>query len=101
MYNIAVQRLPEDPEAQGVVRAQDDSWQLVVDNDGIPHLWVRAKHEDGSTGMVCVEHFMLEGMSIEMLMKSTFGGELSPEEQAASEKEWSERDEEKGIPNPR
>jgi hypothetical protein len=101
MYNIAVERLPEDPEAQGVIRAQDGSWQLVIDKEGIPHLWVRAKHEDGRPGMVCVEHFMQEGMNIEALMKSEFGGELSPEDQVEAEKEWSERDAENHIPYPR
>lgn len=101
MYNIAVERFPEDPEAQGVIRAQDGSWQLVIDKEGIPHLWVRAKHEDGRTGMVCVEHFMHEGMSVEVLMKSEFGGECPPEDLEEAAKEWAEFDKENRIPCPR
>lgn len=101
MYNIAVERLPEDPEAQGVIRAQDGSWQLVIDKGGIPHLWVRVETEDGIVGKACVEHFMHEGMSVEVLMKSKFGGELAPEELAEAEKEWAERDAENHIPCPR
>jgi hypothetical protein len=101
MYNIAVERLPEDPEAQGVIRAQDGSWQLVIDKEGIPHLWVRAETEDGQVGKVCVEHFMHEGMSIEVLMKSKFGGTITPEEEVEAAKEWAEFDKENRIPYPK
>ncbi len=42
MQNIIIGRFESDPEAQGVIRPEDGSWQLVLDKDGIPHLYVRA-----------------------------------------------------------
>lgn len=89
MYNIAIARLPEDPEAQGVIRAADGSWQVVVDKDGVPHLYVECQVEtdDGKpvTGLFCVEDLMPDDMKIRDIMKGgTFGGKLSPEEEAAA-----------------
>lgn len=101
MYNISVQRLPEDPEAQGVISAQDGSWQLVVDKDGFPHLWVRAKLEGGGAGMIAIETFM-GGASIRDIMLSEFGGELTdPEEIEAAQAEWDATRKEHGTPAPR
>lgn len=103
MYNIAVQRLPEDPEAQGVIRAQDGSWQLIVDKEGFPHLWVRVKSEGGTeTGLIPIEMFMQEGVGIKDIMLSEFGGEITdPEEIAAAEQEWLEDKARLGIPCPK
>ena len=82
MYNITIGRLADDPEAQGVIRPADDSWQLVVDKDGFPHLMIRvhlAVHDDGdpSSGMIPLDMFLTEGTTVRDLMSSEFGGEVT------------------------
>ena len=89
MYNITIGRFDADPEAQGVVRPADDSWQLVIDKDGFPHLYVRVAFDpnapgEPSTGIFCVEDLMPKDMKIRDLMEGSFGGKLSPEEEAAA-----------------
>ena len=70
MYNVTVGRFAEDPDAQGVVRADDGSWQVVIDRDGYPHLYVRVKAEgedvpDGKAeGLMCIEDLLPDDMSI-------------------------------------
>lgn len=103
MYDIKVGRFDQDPSAQGVIRPQDDSWQLVIDKDGYPHLYIRVKDEEGVTGLLCLEDMLVgEGeVTIPDLMKSTFGGKLPPEEEEAAHREYLERKERTGIPCPR
>lgn len=107
MYNIAVQRLPEDPECQGVVRAQDGSWQVVIDKDGFPHLWIRVKGEPGKdgkpvSGLIPLDMFFADGVSVKDLMLSEFGGEITDEsELAQANAEWLEIKERLGIPCPK
>jgi hypothetical protein len=93
MYNISIGRLTEDPTAQGVIRPEDGSWQLVIDKEGYPHLYVRVKCDEGHTGMLCIEDMMIgEGeVTIPDLMQSTFGGDLTGEEEAEAFKEHMER----------
>lgn len=84
MYNITVGRLPEDPEAQGVIRPDDDSWQVVVDKDGFPHLMLRVKiavpeGEPPKNGMIPLDMFLAEGTTVRDLMMSEFGGEVTDE----------------------
>lgn len=88
MQPITIGRFEGDETAQGVIRPKDDSWQLVIDAQGYPRLYVRVKLEqttptDPATGMVSVEEFFnpeLE-LTIPVLMQSTFGGELTEAEQ--------------------
>lgn len=85
MYDIKIGRFDEDPSCQGVIRPADDSWQLVIDGEGFPRLYVRAKLEDPEpgepkTGFIPVEVFMTD--SIPDIMRSAFGGKLTPEEEA-------------------
>ena len=103
MYNIAVQRLAEDPEAQGVIRAQDDSWQLVIDKEGFPHLWVRARLVDSTeTGMVAIETFLHPDFGgIKDIMLSEFGGEVAEEDMPAAEAEWEADRKRLSLPNPK
>lgn len=101
MYNITVGRMDDHPEAQGVVKPADGSWQLVIDNEGFPHLWVRVKGEDDTTGMVPLDMFLQEGCGVKDLMLSTFGGEVTdPAEIEACMKEWVETKQKLGIPCP-
>ena len=104
--NIKVERYKANPEAQGVVRPKDNSWQLVIDREGYPHLYVRCKLEDAGdgkpgTGMLCIEDMLIEKMTIPDLMKSEFGGKLTPEEEQEAHAEFLARKEATGIPCPR
>jgi hypothetical protein len=106
MYNICVQRLPEDPECQGVIRAQDDSWQLVIDKNGYPRLYVRAAIEatsttESTTGLIAIETFFQDGLSVPDIMKSTFGGELPAEEMPEALRECDEWKAQTNLPDPR
>ncbi len=103
MYSIKVGRFEQDPTAQGVVRPEDDSWQLVVDKDGYPHLYIRVKSEEGETGLLCIEDMLIGdgNLTIPDLMKGTFGGQLPPAEEEAAHQDFLARKERTGIPCPR
>lgn len=105
MYDIKIGRFTKDPEAQGVVRPDDGSWQLVIDKDGFPHLYLRVKldHEAGEpeTGLLCVEDLLPEHSKIRDLMSSSFGGKLTPEEEQAAHDALATDREGSGIPCPR
>lgn len=106
MYNITVGRFDQDPSAQGVVRPEDGSWQLVVDKNGFPHLYVRCQLEDDGTGkagagMLCIEDLFEDDLTIPDIMKSTFGGKLSEDEERTAFQAYSARKERTGIPCPR
>jgi hypothetical protein len=101
MYNITIGRLADDPEAQGVIRPADDSWQLVIDKEGIPHLWVRTKSAEGD-GMIAVDLFLVEDVTVKALMLSEFGGELTdPAEIAEAEQTWAAEKDRHGLPEPK
>lgn len=102
MFNITVGRLPEDPEAQGVIRPADDSWQLVIDKEGFPHLWLRVKGEDGETGMIALDQFLQDDCSVKAIMLSTFGGGLTDESAIAeAEAYWKSAKDKLGLPCPK
>jgi hypothetical protein len=106
MQSISIGRFEGDPQAQGVIRPEDNSWQLVLDKDGFPHLYIRCKLEDDGTGkpgvgMLCLEDMLHDNTTIPDLMKSTFGGKLSEAEEAKAHEEYLVRKEATGIPCPR
>ncbi len=106
MQDITIGRFKDDPEAQGVIRPQDGRWQLVLDKDGYPHLYVQCniKGPDGelTKGLLNVEDMLIEQLTIRDLMDGgEFGGELSPEEEEQAYAEMIERKEKHGIPCPR
>jgi hypothetical protein len=102
MFNITVGRLPQDPEAQGVIRPADNSWQLVIDKDGFPHLWLRVKGQDGETGMVPLDMFLQEDCSVKDIMMSEFGGEITDESEIGEALlDWESAKERLGIPCPK
>lgn len=105
MQPITVGRLESDPEAQGVIRPADNRWQLVIDKDGYPHLYVEVKFREGGeliTGMFAVEDMLIEQMTVRDLMDGgEFGEPLKPEEEAGAA-EWYEKFREgRPIPCPR
>ncbi len=104
--NISIGRLPEDPQAQMVIRPDDERWQLIVDKDGFPHLYVRVKAdaEGGApacTGLLCIEDLLDEGTTIRDLMEGSFQGRLTPEEEVRAAAEFAASRAETGIPCPR
>lgn len=107
MQDITIGRFDKDPEAQGVIRPKDGSWQLVIDKEGYPHLYIRCAlekeaPEDPDSGLLCVEDMLApEGTTIPDLMKSVFGGKLSPEEEAEAHAAYLKSREASGIPCPR
>jgi hypothetical protein len=108
MYSIKVGRFEEDPEAQGVIRPEDESWQLVIDKEGYPHLYIKVQFEpeliegeEKGEGLFCIEDMLPEGVTIPDLMKSKFGGKLSPDEEKKAFEAHMARKESTGIPCPR
>lgn len=105
LKNISIGRFDDDPQAQGVIRPEDGRWQLVIDRDGYPHLYVQVNVEDeGKTvkGLLCLDDMLPEGLSIRDIMDGgAFGGKLSPEEEAEAHREYESDRKARGIPCPR
>ena len=104
--NITITRYEEDPQARGVVRPDHGRWQLVIDKDGYPHLYVQVNVEgdDGQVikGMLCLDDMLPDDMSIRNLMDGgAFGGKLSPEEEREAMAAYQQDREKRGIPCPR
>jgi len=105
MVNITIGRFEDDPEAQGVVRPEDGRWQLVIDKDGYPHLYIQVNIEhEGSKGkgLLCIDDMLHGKMSIRDLMD---GGEAfgipTPEDEAAAYQEFLDDRKANPIPCPR
>lgn len=106
MQNITIGRFEKDDTAQGAITPGDKSWQLVIDKDGFPHLYVavniRSDAGELTKGMVCVEDFLIEKLTIRDLMSGgEFGGELVEDEEEAAHAEYLASREATGIPCPR
>lgn len=107
MQNITIGRYEEDPQAQGVIRPEDGRWQLVIDKEGYPHLYVQVQieNDDGEgthPGMLAIEDMLHDKMTIKDLMDGgVFGGKLSPEEEEEAFQEYLQDREERKIPCPR
>lgn len=104
MNHISIGRFDKDPSAQGVVEPEDGSWQLVIDKDGYPHLYIRVKYEKDEggegTAMLALDDMLDEDLQIRDLMEGTFGGKCSPEEEQQAYEEWKARKEKYSIPCP-
>ena len=90
MNNTIIGRFEAD-DAQGVVKAEDGSWQVVVDTEGFPHLWVRVPLPDveAGEGLLCIDHCLDEGVTIKGLMSGAEPSKpLTPEEQAKLDAEY-------------
>lgn len=95
MQSITIGRYEQDPEAQGCIRPEDGRWQLVIDRDGYPHLYVEVNVEAGpdtdgkpAKGLLLVSDLFGEGVgTIREIMEGTFGGHLLPEDQEVAHRE--------------
>lgn len=107
LQDIKISRFEEDPQAQGVIRPEDGRWQLVIDKDGYPHLYVQVtidQDEDGHVikGMFCLDDMLPKDLGVRDLMDGgSFGGRLAPEEEEAAFQEYLEDRERRQIPCPR
>lgn len=105
MQHITIGRFEADPSVQGVVEPNDKSWQLVIDAEGIPHLYILCQSEDENgapvKGLICLEDFLVDKLSIKDLMQGTFAEKLSLEEEKQAYDEWVKDREERQIPCPR
>ena len=106
MQNIIVGRYDQDPEAQGCIRPEDGAWQLVLDKEGIPHLYVRVKFEPdapggATTGLLCIDDVLPDGLDTRALMHGEFGGRLSEDEERAAIAEMQASRAKVPIPCPR
>jgi hypothetical protein len=61
------------------------------------------ENKDGtkSKGLICLEDLLPPEMCVKDIMNSSFGGELSPEEELEAQKELEASREATGIPCPR
>lgn len=107
MNNIRVNRYPVDTQAAGSIHPeQEDRWQLVIDRDGYPHLWISVivESDDGAParGWVCVDDLLIDDLTIRGVMDGgVFDGKLSPEEEAEAAADLAERRESNPVPCPR
>lgn len=59
MKNIAVRRFVDHPAGhQGAVVPEDGRWQLVLDKEGVPHLFLRVFVEPGVPGWLLVDDLL-------------------------------------------
>jgi len=100
MQNVTIGRFDADPDAQGVIKPDDNSWQLVIDKEGCPHLYLRVALEEGGTGMLALDDLLPDNLSVRELAGSSFGGALSPEEEREAQEELAARRAAAPIPCP-
>ena len=106
MLDIRVRRYPQDPEAQGVIEPADKTWQLVIDKEGYPVLYVTSptKDDQGNAirAYVAIDDFLEAGLKTKDIMKSeAIAAEMTPEEEAAALAQYEAEREAYPIPCPR
>lgn len=107
MLDIRIRRYADDPTAQGVIVPADESWQLVIGADGTPHLYLRINVEPDEPGgemirgWLAIDDVLPPDGQTRDLMRSTFGGKLSPEEEVAAYEEICAQREVSPVPCPR
>lgn len=95
MDDIHIKRYTEDPQVKGCIEPESGAWQLLVDHDGTPHLLIRCQVEDDDgkvvPGWVAIDDLLPEGLLIQDMMKSVFGGKPTEEELAELEATFESR----------
>lgn len=97
MDDIKIKRFTDHPHGyQGYLEPESGTWQLCIDKDGGPHLFIRIKidppQSDGTTeGWLCVDDLLPDELCPADMILGTFGEEPSPEEIAEFEKERAEK----------
>ena len=95
LQNLTIGRYENDPEAQGCIRPEDGRWQLVIDCDGYPHLYVEVHadpEEPGGPplkGLMALDDLLIPDVTVRDLMDGgSFGGRLTPEQEAEAVREY-------------
>lgn len=100
MIDIKIRRYKDHPHNyQGSVVPENGRWKLVLDEDGIPHLFLRVflDEETKKTGWLSVDDLLPENektgeiLLISDLMDGTVGEPLSPEEEKEAYEEYMAR----------
>lgn len=96
MESIKIRRFTGDPHGrQGSIEPESGKWQLVLDEDGGPHLFVRVWMADDKgakvEGWLCIDDLLDEDLEPAGMIDGEFGGELTPEEAEEAHKELMER----------
>lgn len=99
MTNISVRRFTDHPaKHQGVVLPEDGRWQVVLDEVGNPHLFIRVFVAPGQPGWLCIEDLLpvseKDGspLSIGDLIDGEVTECLPPEEEQAAYEEYQARE---------
>lgn len=103
MQNIHIRRPKGNPDLAAAIEPEDRSWLLAVDQDGVPHLWLRTSlgtGEDGQVqhGYLNVEDVLPEEMCFKDLMRSEFTEPCTEAEADAAMAELERRRETRGGP---
>lgn len=93
-------------DRQGVVQPASGRWQLVVDREGYPHLYVQVNIEgdDGQLfkGLLCLDDMLPEGLSMKDLMDGgSFGGKVTLAEEQDAARAYEKNRADRGIPCPK
>lgn len=98
MTNISVRRYTNHPaKHQGSVHPEDGRWQLVLDEQGVPHLFLRVQVEPGVPGWLALDDLLPvnqktgEALTVADLIDGEAGDELPPEELEAAYEEYQAR----------
>ena len=98
MTNISVRRYTDHPaKHQGSVHPEDGRWQLVLDESGVPHLFLRVFVEPGVPGWLALDDLLPvsnksgEALTVADLIDGEAGDELPPEELEAAYEEYAAR----------
>lgn len=97
MEKVLIERYDDCANYLGRVYAESGRWEVLVDKENVPHLYVQTHiepdEEDGEVvkGMFCVEDMLPDDLTIKDIMLSQCGGSLSDEEEAEAAAEWAQR----------
>ena len=100
MIDIKVRRYQDHPHKyQGSILPEDNRWKLVIDEDGVPHLFVRVFLDDehNQSGWLGIEDLLPsnektgEPLMISDLIDGVAEGEMNPEEEQAAYDEYMAR----------
>jgi hypothetical protein len=101
MEKVLIERWDDCANYLGRVRAESGRWEVLIDKENVPHLYVETHiepdEEDGEVikGMFCIEDMLPDDWTIKGIMLSQFGGSLPEEDEALAVTEWAEKKAEK------
>ncbi len=87
--NIKVKHYSNDSEVLCAIEPDDKTWQVTVDKEGVPHLYVRMKllaseSDEEFPGMFCLDYLLPEGTTMKELVQDGYMTDpVPPEEEEA------------------